>query len=77
MGRPSLLFPDALQVPCEVIFGLIGAEAPPEPGNANHFDERAVGIEHLKPPNRTRLALAGVSAAIELQYDKVWATRGT
>ncbi len=67
---------EALQIPCEVVFGLIGAEAPADPGNINRFDERAVRLEPLKLSNRTALSAGGVSAAIQLQYDKAVGIQG-
>jgi hypothetical protein len=68
---------DALQIPTEVIFGLIGAEAPGSPANPNQFDERAVRLEPLLPRNRSALLKAGVTADLELEYDKVIGVQGT
>jgi hypothetical protein len=67
---------DALQIPQEVIFGLIGAEAPGAPGNPNQFDERAVRLEPLLPINRNALRAADVAAVLELEYDHVIGIQG-
>ena len=75
-GTTIAAIADALQIPTEVIFGLIGAEAPGSPANPNQFDERAVRLEPLLPRNRSALRKAGVTADLELEYDKVIGVQG-
>jgi hypothetical protein len=63
----------AVQIPCEVIFGLIGAEAPADPNDADRFDARAVRLEPLKATHRAQIT----DEALELAYDHVVGVSGT
>ena len=72
---------DYLQIPCEAIIGLIGAESQGDPNDSNSFDQRPVRFEPLRDSHshddRHTLDAAGIPAADVLQYDKVVGVEGT